>query len=395
MDLSVKCPERNNYTQNKRWREKKKKGKKDEKNVKLMEDIPLVTMHFRRKDRPPLSLTICAGDEPLQLAVTFAAAHALPSICIPRLKEQIVFHKDTALANLSLNNLENEKNNIEDQNSLSIDLKAISQQPQPAVNSKIDYDLNSQNSIVVATSQNSQQINISVESKNVSDLNSHVATTPQQFHRVNESVDYENAFDLNSHAATPQQSQLVNESIDNEKAYDLLREKWLPSQNSNVIGQGADRNVIHAARNQLIPLSTPPRSSQQRSLSAPPKISSDRSSDKQQIMYDRLYNEGRLSKDRIEKLREKILSERSQIIQRSSFRETLKRKSSERANTRRSVSNPRPPMPSKSSSDAPLPNQHVFEKLYNFSHYSRLRLNSLKERLEKEEQLSIERSSFR
>ena len=358
-----------------------------------MEDVPLVTMHFRRKDRPPLSLTICAGDEPLQLAVTFAAAHALPSICIPRLKEQIVFHKDTALANLSLNNMENEKYNIEDQNSLSIDLKAKSQQPQPAVNSKIDYDLNSQNSIVVATSQNSQQINVSVDSKNDSDLNTHVAT-PQQFHRVNESVDYENAFDLNSHVAIPQQSQLVNESIDNEKVYDLLREKWLPSHN-NVIGQGADGNVIHAARNPLMPLSTPPRSSQQRSLSAPPKISSDRSSDKQQIMYDRLYNEGRLSKDRIEKLREKILSERSQIIRRSSFRETLKRKSSERANTRRSVSNPRPSMPSKSSSDAPLPNQHVFEKLYNFSHYSRLRLNSLKERLEKEEQLSIERSSFR
>jgi hypothetical protein len=292
------------------------------------EDIPLVTMHFRRKDRPPLSLTICAGDEPLQLAVTFAAEHALPSNCIPKLKEQIIFHKDTALANLSLNNLENEEVSIIEQ-------------------------------------QYSHSIPIT----------------------------------------TPQQSQQLDVSVDEEKAYGVLREKW-SSPNNHILDRdlcefSVDINATHTEKKIPTRSSTPSsQTSRQRSLSAPTKLSSDRSSDKQQLIYDRLYSEGQLSKDRIEKLRAKILTERSQLIRSSSFREILRRKSGERKRTnRRSNSAPRT-LPStsffKSSTDAPpLPNQHVFDKLYNSSHYSRLRLNSLKERLEREEQIAIERSSFR
>ena len=337
-----------------------------------MEDTPLVTMHFRRKDRPPLSLTICVGDEPLQLAVTFAAAHALPSICIPRLKEQIVFHKETALANLSLNNLENLKYNIDDTNIMVL---ATSQQPQQAIYSKNDNDQSSQNTVEVTTAQQPQQLNTVpvVDSKNANN-------------------------DLNSHGATSLQTQQVDVFEDNEKAYVLLREKWLPpyTNDQSAYGNATETFVKHTAEKPLIMrASTPPHSPRQRSLSAPPKLSSDRGSDKQQLMYNRLYNEGQLSKERIDKLRERILMERSQIIRSSSFRETLKRKSSERTK-RRSVSNPRSSITSKSPSDAaPLPNQHVFDKLYNSSLNSGLRLKSLKERLEREEQLAIERSSFR
>ena len=167
-----------------------------------------------------------------------------------------------------------------------------------------------------------------------------------------------------------------------EQIYDSLREKWTQNVSTNI------------SRNRITPFSrTQSLSSRPRSQSAPPKLSLIKEGEKRHI-YDRLYSEANRSKARLDKLREKILLERSHNIKETSFREMLKRRAS---TPKRSHSNPRATFspPKSPSSSIPLPNQQVFDKLYNYSHFARLRLDSLRERLETEEKLAIDRNSVR
>lgn len=67
-------------------------------------EIPLLTIHLKRKDSSTLSINICKNDNPLQLAEDFAVANKFPTAIISRLAQQIEHYKNEALSNLKNGN---------------------------------------------------------------------------------------------------------------------------------------------------------------------------------------------------------------------------------------------------------------------------------------------------